>query len=355
MEFFDPIITVRRDGTTSPLKEITENIKVINNIILLSEIPSKSTKVQVTGSIDSVAYTFFELPIGSTLSIDSTNKYVYFSVDYIIGHVQFSSELNGEILSFHYFGQGAHYTPASRCYSQYQDNGNGNYDIIETVQDIVDHLTNLIPQGTWSSTTTYSKNNIINYNNFSYISLQDDNANHIPVGDVNDTYWQLLSGINNFEYKNNWNGTIQYYKNNIIFYTTNNSSYICIADVKSATAPNVDTTHWKPLADLTSINTAEISRVTAEGLRDDAEIIRDSNEDIRIENESTRQTQETIRQNQETARVNAENARVESGALIKTGGTMSGGIIMSNENGITFGNIKVAKNSSLNCLEISWI
>lgn len=248
--YYDPIISVRR-GADTPLVEITENKKCVNSCVILSEIPSRTQKVNVTGTIGGISYIFFETPLGSTPSIDTTNYYVYFSVDYVIGQVLFPVELEGITLGFNFWGQGCHFFPISRVYSEYSDLGNGNYDILETLQDTVDHLTNLTAEGTWSASTTYLENNIVTYENFSYISLVDDNLNHTPVGDISDTYWQLLSGINNFENKGTWNSAIQYYKNNIILYPANNSTYICLSDVLSATVPPSDATHWKLLVDLT--------------------------------------------------------------------------------------------------------
>jgi hypothetical protein len=223
LTFYNPIITRRRSDNSEPLIAKTDVKKIINQRIVLDEIPDKLSKCTVTGSIGGVSYTWYEISSGIP-SLDTTAHTGTFLVDYLRGLVDFSSEANGEIVTVSSMGSGCQYFPANRIYSQFSDLGNGNYNIIETIQDIVDHLTNLIPIGTWSSATTYSKNNIINYNNFSYISLQDDNANHIPVGDIDDTYWQLLSGINNFENKDNWNGATQYYKNNIIFYL----NFLCL-------------------------------------------------------------------------------------------------------------------------------
>lgn len=84
------------------------------------------------------------------------------------------------------------------------------------------------------------------------------------------------------------------------------------------------------------------------------EAIRVSSENTRINQESARVIADGLRTTAEDARVIAENARVTGGALIKSGDTMTGDLNME-ENGIIFGNIKVAKNLSLGTLDVTII
>lgn len=227
MDFYDPIITRRRGNNQEPLLLINENLKIINGRVCLTEIPNRFDKVNVSGTINSITYTFYEILDSSVISIDTINHICNFKVDYVRGLVDFPLDINGETLSFSYKGSGATYFPASRVYKSFKINEDGSYDIETTLEQMID-----------------------NYN----LHTEDE---------------------------------------------------------------------------------------------------RIVNEAIRQNNETTRQDNESIRQNQEQARIDAESVRVSGGALIKSGGTMTGNITMSNETAITFGTFKVAKNSSLNCLEIS--
>jgi len=186
--YYDPIISIRR-GSDTPLVEITENKKVINSVSILSEIASRTQKVSVNGTIGGQNYVFYELPLGSTPSIDTTNYYVYFTVDYVISQVNFPVELEGITLSFNFWGQGCHYFPASRVYSTYENLGNGTYEIETTIQDLCDAVTSTQYKGIWKSTTTYVLNDIVVYGPLNYISLSATNLNQQP--DTETIYWQV--------------------------------------------------------------------------------------------------------------------------------------------------------------------
>ena len=136
--YYDPIISIRR-GSDTPLVEITENKKVINSVSILSEIASRTQKVSVNGTIGGQNYVFYELPLGSTPSIDTTNYYVYFTVDYVISQVNFPVELEGITLGFNFWGQGCHYFPASRVWVTSNSDGNGNYSIETTLEEMIDN------------------------------------------------------------------------------------------------------------------------------------------------------------------------------------------------------------------------
>ena len=85
------------------------------------------------------------------------------------------------------------------------------------------------------------------------------------------------------------------------------------------------------------------------------EDIRIANELLRIEHENSRISLENARIVAETNRINAENIRVAGGALIKSGGTMTGDISMAPDKGIVFGNFKIKNNVSLGTIDIELI
>jgi len=348
-DFERSVISKFRKGTPEdPFLDINESFQVINSMVVLSETPDSFTKVVVTGN----GVTWIE-----TTDINPTENMYY--VDYLYGLVKFNSTRNGLTLNFGYKGKGCEFYSAKRIFASYASNPDGSLEVTETLQEILDkasyNINEFNHKGDWDSSTAYKINNIVDDDNFSYMCIQD-NTDHKPTNIVSDIYWKLLSGIQDFNHKGNWLSTTQYYKNNIVLYSVNNSSYICILDVLSATNPASDTTHWKPLVDLTSVNSAEATRIASENNRISSEITRGSNETARVENEATRSSSEVTRIASENARISAETARVNGGALIKSGDIMNGTLTIAENNGILFGShIKLSYNSELNSLDFEFI
>lgn len=134
--FYDPFISIRRGDNTQPLVNLSEYKKIVNSVVVLSEIPNKFNKVQVMGNINSEIYQWYEIYDGLP-NFDVVNKIGTYRVDYVHGYVYFHPDTNGGILQFSFTGSGAVYVPASRVYSSFQTNGDGSYDITQTLQDIV--------------------------------------------------------------------------------------------------------------------------------------------------------------------------------------------------------------------------
>lgn len=119
----DPIIAQRRAGTyDDPYVSISENKKIVNNHVLLTEKPNLAQKVTVTGE----SITWYELLEGTP----TINQYV---VDYYNGIVTFHPDAEGYTLSFDYIGEGAVFFPASRIWT---DSSGGI--VTQTIQDIID-------------------------------------------------------------------------------------------------------------------------------------------------------------------------------------------------------------------------
>lgn len=136
-DFYDPIVTKRLGTNNEPLQQVSENMKIINGRVVLTQIPNREQKVVVTGSINNVVYTFYEIIDQSiNLVFDTTNHLCSYKVDYVRGLVDFPLNVNGYTFLFKYFGSGCHYFPASRVYSSFSSN-NDTYDIKQTLQDIV--------------------------------------------------------------------------------------------------------------------------------------------------------------------------------------------------------------------------
>ncbi len=90
-------------------------------------------------------------------------------------------------------------------------------------------------KGLYDSNTTYQQWNVVTYNYETYLSKQDNNLNHTPVGDVNDLWWakiaqrggQGIPGIG-LSWAGNYNSSVTYTVGQAVNY--NNSIYYCIAD-----------------------------------------------------------------------------------------------------------------------------
>jgi len=97
----------------------------------------------------------------------------------------------------------------------------------------------------------------------------------------------------------------------------------------------------------------ENERISAEDIRISNESTRGTNENNRINAEVIRDDSEDVRIANELARVDAENTRVASGALIKSGDTMTGNLNMGG-NEIQLGGFKLKYNTGLNSLDIEY-
>jgi hypothetical protein len=118
---------------------MNESLKIINGRVCLTEIPDRFNKVNISGTINSITYTFYEILDSSSVSIDTTNHICKFKVDYIRGSVDFPLDVNGETLSFSYKGSGATFFPASRVYKSFKINEDGSYDIETTLEEMIDN------------------------------------------------------------------------------------------------------------------------------------------------------------------------------------------------------------------------
>ena len=102
-------------------------------------------------------------------------------------------------------------------------------------------------QGAYSAGTAYVVNDVVSYNNSSYICILNSTGN-LPT---NTTYWSLLAlagtnGTNgtSFIWRGAYNGATAYVANDVVSY--NNSTYICIL----ASTGNLPTnaTYWSLMA-----------------------------------------------------------------------------------------------------------
>ena len=103
-------------------------------------------------------------------------------------------------------------------------------------------------KGSYSNLTTYDKWNTVLYNFETYMSLQDNNLNHTPIGDGTDAWWQKLSlrgkqgapGIG-LSFVGEYNNSYSYSVGNAVNY--NNSIYYCINASTGNLPTNTD--YWQ--------------------------------------------------------------------------------------------------------------
>ncbi|MBY6842736.1 hypothetical protein [Clostridium botulinum] len=118
-----PILIKKRKGTsTDPFKLITENLKIINNVAILNEIPDNFRRVNVKGMVEKRTDFYNE-----NNNIDE-NEYI---VDYKHGYVFFNEKMNNKTVKAEYLGTGVVLYPASRIYDT------GREDVIVTIQEMI--------------------------------------------------------------------------------------------------------------------------------------------------------------------------------------------------------------------------
>lgn len=123
-QYLDPIHIVWRDGSTSdPYVEKTEYLKVVNQTIVLNEIPDKVFRVRIQGLVEVNADSI-------KVSALVANQ---FSVNYATGVIQVHKDMEGKTLNVFYKGRGFIQYPSDRIYHQDKFN-----NVILTLNDIID-------------------------------------------------------------------------------------------------------------------------------------------------------------------------------------------------------------------------
>jgi hypothetical protein len=124
-DFNSSIVGKMRKGTwDDPHKKITETLPIINGKATLSEIPSRSEKVSVTGNIS----TLYEIEDGELSEI-------LYRVDYENGVVFFNVTHNNKNFTFTYEGIGRHFFPSDGIWVTQDTNGS-----IQTAKEKFDRV-----------------------------------------------------------------------------------------------------------------------------------------------------------------------------------------------------------------------
>src|SRR5690606_19993986 len=87
----------------------------------------------------------------------------------------------------------------------------------------------LNPAGQWNSSTTYSKNDYVYHNSYSFVSRVDDNLNHTPPSTAtSNTYWQYVPSVGG---SGNVNTTGSVANNRLVRYSGTTGNIIADAGV----------------------------------------------------------------------------------------------------------------------------
>lgn len=119
-----PILIKKRKGdSTEPFKPIIENLRIIDNIAILNEIPDKFRRVNIQGMFEK-----------RTDCYDGNNNIAEneYIIDYKLGYVFFNEKMNDKTVKTEYLGTGVVLYPASRIYDT------GRKDVIVTIQEMID-------------------------------------------------------------------------------------------------------------------------------------------------------------------------------------------------------------------------
>ena len=133
IDYKSPIIILwNTDSSGNPVSEeiLNESKQVVQNTIVLTQIPDKFYRVLITGFVE----------IEQHEEITSETQ---FKVNYQNGIITFHPSQEGQTINIDkYFGRGVIFTPASRIYTGVDSSGNITqtlYDIIELVKSAIDN------------------------------------------------------------------------------------------------------------------------------------------------------------------------------------------------------------------------
>jgi len=125
-----------------------------------------------------------------------------------------------------------------------------------TAWNILGYSAGFSYKGAWLALANYVVNDLVTYNNSSYICIQNG-TNQNPATQT--AYWNIvaLAGTNgtngiSFIWRGTWIAATSYAVNDVVFY--NNSSYICTSATASVTSPDILTSSWSLLVQSGSVN-----------------------------------------------------------------------------------------------------
>jgi len=142
-------------------------------------------------------------------------------------------------------------TIALQSYIIDPDKWNKFAQALSSMEGLLLNFINLSDQGIWSNLTTYKQFQIVTLNGQSFMSKQNTNLNHSPIGGELDTWWTLIAkkGVS-LRPLSAWNGITAYVNNQdfIDIVYSNGSAFYCIQSntnqQPSQAYPPTDTAYW---------------------------------------------------------------------------------------------------------------
>ena len=219
------------NGNKTSVLRTNESHVVVNNYIVLMEIPDEYYKVQIEG--------MSEIPWDKPIT--NPNQ---FKVFYTVGWIEFHPSMEGKIVLIkQYYSKGICYIPASRIYTELDNDGNA----IETMQKYVDSLKVFQYKGIYSDEETYYTNHQVYYNGSTYICLRDGVKG---VNPTNTNTWRVIAG--GLNRKGNFDDAIQYNERDIVWYEENHTLYLCKKKPPIGTLPT-NKNYWDELLTLNDV------------------------------------------------------------------------------------------------------
>jgi hypothetical protein len=234
--FQDPIAYRMRKGSVEdPYVPISQTDKVRNGTILLREIPDKFNGITITDGNINLATKDSGLPDENTVVVDWTN-----------GILTFDSSYEGQTFTVDFMGRGNVYLPASKVYTNVDENDN----VTETLQTLIDDTEyardsaneaadNLVHLGEYDNATQYKKRNIVTYQGSSYMAIQDTLGN-LPT---DQNYWKPITYFN---WKGTYSSSATYEFGDFVSDENNYNVYLSIKDNNIGNPLN-DTIYWTPI------------------------------------------------------------------------------------------------------------
>ena len=219
------------NGNKTSVLRTNESHVVVNNYIVLMEIPDEYYKVQIEG--------MSEIPWDKPIT--NPNQ---FKVFYTVGWIEFHPSMEASnVLIKQYYSKGICYIPASRIYTELDNDGN----VTETMQKYIDSIKAFQYRGIYSDEETYYINHQVYYNGSTYICLRNGVKGNNPT-DTN-TWRVIAGGLNR---KGNFDDAIEYNERDIVWYEENHTLYLCKNKPPIGTLPT-DENYWDELLTLNDV------------------------------------------------------------------------------------------------------
>jgi hypothetical protein len=234
--FNDPIsYRIRKGSVDDPFIEIQQTDKVRNGTILLREIPDKFNGISITNGTINLATKDSGLPDVNTVVVDWTN-----------GILTFDDAYEGQIFTIDFMGRGNVYLPATKVYTNVDENGN----VTETLQTLVNDTEsardnaneaadNLIHKGEYDNTTQYKKRNIVTYQGSSYMAIEDTLGN-LPT---DSNYWKKITSFN---WKGVYSSSTKYSFGDFVTDSNKRNIYMSLKDNNIGNSLS-DVSYWTPI------------------------------------------------------------------------------------------------------------